>query len=210
MIFEAARHPLAAALRGAVFDPRVRDAVLDTPRPLYAGDRSPEEAWEDRALSIGLGQTISQPSLVAQMTELLELGPDDTVLDVGTGSGYQGAILARLAGRVFGVERIVPLARRARRNWDRDPGVGPHAHVVAADAYLGFPGTLRFDAAVVAAACRELPEPLLAQIAPGGRVVAPLGPPGMQQLVRLRRGRRGWAREELGLCAFVPLVPGGP
>lgn len=206
---EAARHSLADALRGAVADARVVAAVLDTPRPVYVGERSPGEAWEDRALAIGLGQTISQPTLVAQMTELLELGPDDTVLDVGTGSGYQAAILGRLAARVFGMERLPALARLARRNWARDPGVGPHVHLVAADAYLGFPGTLRFDAAVVAAATREVPGAVLEQIAPGGRVVAPLGSPGLQQLVRLRRVPGGWQREELGLCAFVPLVPGG-
>src|SRR5690606_30269195 len=162
---------------------------------------------EDRALPLAEGQTISQPSMVAIMVEALAPQPHEVVLDVGTGSGYQAAILARLARRVLGIERLRGLARRARANLARDPGLPRPVDVVVADAWLGFPGRIEFDGIVVAAAAEKVPQALLDQLAPGGRLLMPVGPPGFQELVRVRRGPRGeWVREFLGGCAFVPLV----
>lgn len=167
-------------------------------------------AWEDRALPIGEGQTISQPTMIAMMLEALEPQPGETVLDVGTGSGFQAAILARLVTRVYGLERILALARRARAAWRRDAGLRELPRLVVGDAHLGFPGRVSFDGIVVAAASSKLPHALLEQLAPGGRLVAPVGPPHLQELVRVRRAQDGSLTppEALGGCAFVPLVPG--
>jgi protein-L-isoaspartate(D-aspartate) O-methyltransferase len=190
-----------------VSDARVLAALLDTPRDLYVDEALRDLAWEDRALPLAEGQTISQPSMVAVMTEALEPQPGDTVLDVGTGSGYQAAILARLVHRVFGIEVRPELARRARERLAHDPGIRGNVHLVIGDAYCGFPGRLRFDGILVAAAADEVPSALVEQLAPRGRLLAPLGPPGIQELVRLRRGVDGTLeREHLGGCAFVPLV----
>ncbi|HSJ97297.1 MAG TPA: methyltransferase domain-containing protein, partial [Myxococcota bacterium] len=140
----------------------------------------------------------------------LEPRSGDRMLDVGTGSGYQAAILARLVERVYGIERLLPLARHARARLARDPGVRGNVEIVVADGWLGFPGRLAFDGIVVSAAAEEVPEALLAQLAPDGRLLMPIGPPGLQELVRVRRGRGGRVSEEaLGGCAFVPLVRGG-
>lgn len=203
------RERLFDVLRARVRDDRVLAAMIDTPRDLYVDESQRLWAWDDRALPFAEGQTISQPSMVAIMTEALAPQPHEVVLDVGTGSGYQAAILARLARRVLGIERLPELARRARRNLARDPGVRGSVAVVVADAWLGFPGRIAFDAIVVAAAAEEVPEALVAQLAPGGRLLMPVGPPGFQELVRLRRDASGaLIREQLGACAFVPLVRG--
>lgn len=204
------REQLAALLGRRVRDPRILDALLDTPRDLYVGGATKAWAWEDRALPLAEGQTISQPSMVAIVTEALEPGPGDLVLDVGTGSGYQAAILARLVRRVLGIELLPGLARRARARLARDPGVPGNVAVVVADGWRGFPGRIAFDGIVVSAAAERVPEALLAQLAPGGRLVMPVGPPGLQELVRVRRGADGALTDEaLGGCAFVPLVRAG-
>lgn len=202
------REALGRLVRGRVGDARVVAAVRDTPRDRYVPASRADQAWNDCALAIGEGQTISQPTLVAQMTEALAVGPGDTVLDVGTGSGYQAAILSRLAGRVFGIELLRRLARRARRALDADPGATAPVHLVVADAWRGFPGRIRFDAILVAAAPVQVPPPLLDQLRPGGRLVAPVGAPGaVQELLRIERRPDGGLEEQLlGLCAFVPLV----
>jgi protein-L-isoaspartate(D-aspartate) O-methyltransferase len=201
---------LTALLRERVRDPRVLAAMLDTPRDLYVEEAARPWAWEDRALPCEEGQTISQPSMVAIVTEALEPRPGDRMLDVGTGSGYQAAILARLVERVYGIERLLPLALHARARLALDPGVRGNVEIVVADGWLGFPGRLAFDGIVVSAAAEEVPEALLAQLAPDGRLLMPIGPPGLQELVRVRRGRGGRVSEEaLGGCAFVPLVRGG-
>jgi protein-L-isoaspartate(D-aspartate) O-methyltransferase len=204
-----APHHLASLLRERVRDPRVLDALLDAPRGLYVDESMRAWAWDDRALPLAEGQTISQPSMVAIVTEALEPRPQDRVLDVGTGSGYQAAILARLVRRVFGIELLPGLARRARANLARDPGVPGNVDVVVADGWRGFPGRIAFDGIVVSAAAPSVPDALLAQLAPGGRLLMPVGPPGLQELVRVRRGPDGALGEEtLGGCAFVPLVHG--
>lgn len=190
-------------------DARVVEAVLDTPRERYVDDSLQAHAYEDRPLPLGEGQTISQPTMVAVMIDALRPLPGDTLLDVGTGSGYQAAILARLAARVFGIERLRGLARRAARNLASDPGVRGNVRLVVGDAWRGFPGRMRFDGIVVAAAAVEVPEMLVTQLAPGGRLIVPVGEAGgVQELVRVLRHRDGSlaSEEALGACAFVPLV----
>jgi protein-L-isoaspartate(D-aspartate) O-methyltransferase len=201
------RGHLHQILRARVRDPRVFAALLETPRELYVSDATCASAWEDRALPLAEGQTISQPTMVAIMTEALEPGPRDLALDVGTGSGYQAAVLARLVRRVFAIELRRALARRARANLARDPGVPGNVSLAVADGWRGFPARLAFDAIAVAAAAPCVPAALVEQLAPGGRLVVPIGPPGLQELVRVRRRPDGSiVHEELGACAFVPLV----
>jgi protein-L-isoaspartate(D-aspartate) O-methyltransferase len=202
------RNRLRCRLLERVNDVRVVDALIATPRDLYVPPDLAEFAWDDRALPFCEGQTISQPTMVAVMLDALEPEPGDIVLDVGTGSGYQAAILARLVHRVYGMELRLRLAQRAREAWVRDRGVGTRCELVVADAYGGFPGRIVFDGIVVAAATAEVPTQLLEQLAPGGRLLAPVGPPGLQELVRVRRTAQGsFSRaERLGGCAFVPLL----
>lgn len=209
MLGDDPREALRSALRASCSDARVIDAVIDTPRDLYVADGWRAHAWDDRALPLAEGQTISQPTMVAIMTEALEPRSGDVALDVGTGSGYQAAVLSRLVARVYGIERLRGLACRAQQRLAMDPGARAPVRVVAGDAWRGFPGRLLFDVVVVAAAAGEIPPALAAQLTPGGRLVAPIGPPGgVQELVRLRRRADGRYAplEQLGGCVFVPLV----
>ena len=209
MFADDPRESLRRAVRARVPDRRVCDALLDVPREIYVGEAWRPFAWEDRALPLAEGATISQPTLVALMTAALEPHPDDTMLDVGTGSGYQAAVLGRLVRRVFGIEVQASLAHRARANLRADPGITARVELVIGDAWRGFPGRLRFDGIVVAAAVPRVPRALVEQLAPGGRLLAPVGPPGLQELIRFRRDADGsLAQEALGGCAFVPLVDG--
>ena len=209
MSAEAPRESLARSVRALIREPRIRDAFLDVPRDLYVAEECRTYAWDDRSLPLSEGATISQPTLVALMTAALEPQPGDTVLDVGTGSGYQAAVLGRLVRRVFGIELRPALAHRARASLRADRGITASVELVIGDAWRGFPGRLRFDGIVVAAAVPRVPPALAEQLAPGGRLLAPVGPPGLQELVRLRRRADGsLARETLGGCAFVPLVEG--
>jgi protein-L-isoaspartate(D-aspartate) O-methyltransferase len=206
------RAALHDILRRRVADPRVLAALLDTPREHYVAPGYEPFAFEDRALPFAEAQTISQPTMVAIMLEALEPRPSDVALDVGTGSGYQAAILARLVERVFGLEVRRGLALRAARALAADPGVPREVRIVVGDGWRGFPGRQRFDAIVVAAAAREIPAALVEQLAPRGRLVVPVGPPGgVQELLRVRRRSDGSLApdEWLGACAFVPLVHAG-
>jgi protein-L-isoaspartate(D-aspartate) O-methyltransferase len=181
------------------------EAFLRTPRHLFVDEALAPRAYGDSALPIGHGQTISQPYIVARMIQLLAIEAGSRVLEVGTGSGYQAAILSRLAGAVYTIERIEPLARRARENWGR-AGAGP-IHLRVGDGSAGWPDAAPFAAIVVSAAAPAVPRALLAQLAPGGRVVAPVGSAVSQALRLVRRGPAGDLQvEEHDACAFVRLV----
>jgi protein-L-isoaspartate(D-aspartate) O-methyltransferase len=204
--FGGARKRLAQKLAASgIRDVRVLDAIASVPRHLLIADALSHQAYDDVAIPIGEGQTISAPGIVAAMTEALELTGKERVLEIGTGSAYQAAILARLAERVISIERIPALATRARTALDR-LGV-TNVIVYLGDGTRGRPADGPFDAIIVTAGGPEIPAPLLEQLAPGGRLVGPFGPRGAQRLLRVRRaldGRLG--REELGACRFVDLI----
>ncbi|RIK99946.1 MAG: protein-L-isoaspartate O-methyltransferase [Proteobacteria bacterium] len=186
-------------------EPRVLAALEAIPRHWLVPEALRAQAYKDAALPIGGGQTISAPSTVAAMTEALQLRGDELVLEVGTGSGYQAAVLGVLAERVISIERLPRLAAEARRALDR---LGVRNVVVhLGDGSLGRPNDAPYDAIVLTAGAPAVPEPLLAQLKPGGRLVAPVGPRDGQRLVRIRRQADDkFTREVLGPCRFVDLV----
>ncbi len=197
---------LAFSLRPAVANPRVLEALAQVPRERFVLDEDFARAYENIALPIACGQTISQPVVVARMLDLLELSPDDRVLDVGTGSGYHAAALSRLCARVWTVERHAELTRSAASTL-ADLGLA-NVTCLCGDGWLGLPDEAPFDAINVAAAAGAVVPPQLeAQLAPGGRLVAPIGWPH-QNLTRVRRTAGGLQRERLDPVRFVPLVPG--
>lgn len=191
-------------LYSSVKDPRVLQAMRTVPRHLFAPDHSLEDAYDDRPLPIGHGQTISQPTVVAMMTEALELRGTDRVLEIGTGSGYQAAILSTLAGQVYSIELVEPLAKQADA---RLKELGYHVKVRAGDGYLGWPEAAPFDRIILTAAPPEVPKTLIDQLAEGGVLVAPIGR-GAQELVRIRKVQGKLDREVLDIVLFVPMVPG--
>ncbi len=204
---DARRHMVARHLAGrGIGDPAVLAAMGDVPREAFVPAVERAHAYEDRALPIAEGQTISQPYVVALMAEALELAPGDRVLEVGTGSGYAAAVLARCADHVVSVERVPALAVAAADVLDRLGVTGVEVHV--ADGTLGWPAAAPYDAVVVTAGGPDVPAALLDQLAPGGRLVMPAGPPGGQRLVRVRRSAEGEVgpAEDLGGVAFVPLI----
>ncbi|MFL5818006.1 MAG: protein-L-isoaspartate(D-aspartate) O-methyltransferase [Conexibacter sp.] len=197
-------------LRGAIADERVLDAIRSVPRDAFVPRRLRGRAWDNVALPIGHEQTISQPLVVARMTELLRLRPEDRVLDVGTGSGYHAAVLAQLAAHVWTVERLRALSEQAASALHRS-GV-EHVTTIVGDGSRGLPSEAPFDAInVAAAAWPEIPPALERQLAPGGRLVAPVGASG-QQLVLVERGLGEdgeLTRTTLDPVRFVPLIEGG-
>lgn len=199
------RRRLAERLKGeGIRDARVLAAIEAVPRHRLIPEALRDQAYRDGALPIGEGQTISAPGIVAAMTQALELVGHECVLEIGTGSGYQAAILSRLAARVVSVERLPGLAARARSALD---ALGVDNVVVhLGDGSRGRPQEAPFDAILVTAAAPDVPAPLIAQLAPGGRLVAPVGERGAQEIVRLRRLEEGVRRESLGPCRFVDLV----
>ncbi len=191
--------------RRGLMDRRVREAFARVPRPRLLPEALRGQAYQDVALPIGEGQTISAPSMVAVMTEALGLEGHESVLEVGTGSGYQAAILSRLVARVVSIERVPKLAAAARTALDR-LGVC-NVVVYLGDGSAGRPQEAPFDAIVVTAGGPEVPRPLLEQLAVGGCLVGPFGGRDEQELLRLRRtGRASFGREVIGRCRFVDLV----
>jgi protein-L-isoaspartate(D-aspartate) O-methyltransferase len=187
-----------------VRDPRVLEAMRAVPRHLFVPGHVIGSAYRDAPLPIGQGQTISQPYIVALMTELLELKGEEKVLEIGTGSGYQAAILGQLAAQVITVERIPQLAQEASEllvqlGYD-------NVHVKVGDGTLGWPDDAPYDAVIVTAASPQIPEPLKGQLTDGGRLVAPVGPRWTQELVRVRRRGDRYHSETLLGVAFVPLI----
>lgn len=185
-------------------DARVLKAMSEIPRHLFVPDALAAKAYGDHALPIGDMQTISQPYMVARMTELAEVDKDSTVLEIGAGSGYQTAVLSAVAGRVLAIERISDLARSAQRNI-RQLGCY-NATVKWFDGTIGWSEHAPYDAILVAASSLEVPEPLVAQLAVGGRLVIPIGNVEHQTLVRVIRTERGVVREDHGACVFVKLI----
>lgn len=187
-----------------VRDARVLEAMRSVPRHDFVPKESRNLAYADAPLPIGDGQTISQPYIVAFMTELLEVQPTDRILEVGTGSGYQAAVLSVLAGEVYSLERIARLAAEARARLAR---LGfKNVHVIESDGSSGYPDRAPYDGIIVTAAAPKAPSPLKAQLADGGRLVIPVGSREGQMLERwTRRGDR-LEEERIAPVAFVPLV----
>lgn len=184
---------------------RVLAAMRKVPRDRFVPRDSRLYAWENRPLPIGHGQTISQPFIVALMTDLLELEDDDRVLEVGTGSGYQAAVLAQLAAEVYTIEIVEALAESARA---RLAELGyDNVHVRSADGFHGWPEAAPFDAILVAAVGETVPQPLLDQLAEGGRMVLPIGPVGgSQELVLVEKRAEGPEMRSVLPVQFVPLT----
>jgi protein-L-isoaspartate(D-aspartate) O-methyltransferase len=188
-------------------NPEVLERVRTVPRHIFVDEALASRAYEDTALPIGFGQTISQPYIVARMTEaLLEGGPLRNVLEIGTGCGYQTAVLSALVVKLYTIERVEPLLRRAK---ERAKELGlKNLRFRHGDGSLGWPAYAPFDGILVAAAPLRVPEALLEQLAIGGRLIMPIGPEGRQELTRFIRREQKIDRQTLGPVAFVPLVGG--
>jgi len=187
-----------------ITDVRVLAAVAKVERHTFVEEALRARAYEDKPLPIGERQTISQPYMVGLMTQTLELRGDERVLEVGTGCGYQTAVLAELAGTVFTIERIAALAATARLRLE----ASGYTNVVArvGDGTLGWSEAAPFDAVIVTAGTPQVPRPLIAQLAEGGRLVFPIGEEELQTLVRIRKDEGGLREEYFGDCCFVKLV----
>jgi protein-L-isoaspartate(D-aspartate) O-methyltransferase len=187
-----------------ITDPYVIAALLEVPRHLFVGEALMEQAYGDFPLPIGEQQTISQPYIVAEMTQALELKTDDRVLEIGTGSGYQAAILAKIAFRVYSIERIYSLFVKARGLFDR---LRYHNIVTKySDGTSGWADESPFDAIIVTAGAPRMPELLIDQLAEGGRMVLPVGNHHSQELIKLYKNKKGVQKMNLGGCRFVKLV----
>jgi len=193
--------------RRGIMDARVLRALDQVPRENFVAPDYAEEAYADQALPIACGQTISQPYVVAYMTEQLALAPSHRVLEIGAGSGYQAAVLSRLAREVVTIERYRTLAETART---RLATLGyDNVTVVVGDGFKGHPERAPYDRIIVTAAAEEIPDALVAQLAEGGVMLLPLGPHGgAQRIVKLTKSSDGLTREDLIWVRFVPLLPG--
>ena len=186
-------------------DERVLQAMREVPRHLFVPEALKSQAYKDNALPIASKQTISQPFIVARMTELLELTAQSKVLEIGAGSGYQTAILARLAGKIYAIERVPILIKEAQEKLQKFNI--SNVVLVCADGTLGWQTHAPFDAILVAAGSPAIPQPLLNQLKIGGRLVLPVGQDQKtQKLIRVTRAERDFVTEDFGACAFVPLI----
>lgn len=205
--FEGARAKMVQQQLQSITDPRVLQAMADVPRHRFVPEVLRERAYDDAPLPIDQRQTISQPWIVARMSELLELRGDEKVLEIGTGSGYQAAILSRLCKRVVTVERHGPLAAKARKKLEK-LGIN-NVTVLAGDGTLGRSEHAPFDAIIVTAGAPEVPRPLITQLAPGGRLVVPVGSLDSQTLLRITAPSTPEGEpvtETFTGCRFVPLL----
>jgi protein-L-isoaspartate(D-aspartate) O-methyltransferase len=191
-------------LSRGIKDARVLDAMRKVPRHLFVGDSMQYKAYDDMALPIGEGQTISQPYMVAVMTELLDLSGEERVLEIGTGSGYQAAILSLLARQVFTIERIASLAESARRRFLELSYLNVEVRI--GDGTLGWPEESPFDRIVITAGAPVIPPPLKEQLSERGIIVLPVGSRYSQQLIRIRKTPAGLEEEYHTPCVFVPLI----
>ena len=189
----------------SIKDEKVLEAMRSIPRHFFVTEALRGRAYDDNALPINLNQTISQPFIVARMTELLEIDKQSRVLEIGAGSGYQTAVLAQLASQVYSIERIGELARQAQARI-REVGI-QNATVKAFDGTLGWNAYGPYDGILVAAGGPRIPDPLIAQLKTGGRLVIPIGETReSQRLVRVIKTESGHRVEEHGFCQFVPLI----
>ena len=205
--FAIPRERMVARLRDhySIRDGNVLEAMRTVPRHLFVPEALQGRAYGDHALPISANQTISQPYIVARMSELLELDDESRVLEIGAGSGYQTAVLAKLAAQVYAIERIADLAREAQARI-RQLGIY-NATVKCFDGTLGWSAHAPYDAILVGAGGPDIPEPLVAQLKIGGRLVIPVGElREAQRLIRIIKSEKGYTEEDHGACAFVPLV----
>jgi protein-L-isoaspartate(D-aspartate) O-methyltransferase len=187
-----------------VTDPYVLAAMLKVPRHLFVSDALRDQAYGDFPLPIGEQQTISQPYIVAEMTQALQPAKDDRILEIGTGSGYQAAILAEIVFRVYTIEKLYPLYIKARKLFDT---LRYHNIVTKySDGSSGWKDESPFDAIIVTAGSPIIPEPLVSQLAVGGRMVIPVGDQYSQELIKLYKDEHGIHKVNLGGCRFVKLV----
>jgi len=191
------------AARG-IKNPRVLAAMRQIPRHIFIPSPHDRSAYEDCPLPIGNGQTISQPYIVALMTELLDPGVEDRILEIGTGSGYQAAILAALAHRVITIERIPQVANLARSNFAKLAIT--NAELVVSDGTVGYPAAAPYDGILITAATPQIPQTLIAQLAEGGRLVAPVGGRDLQELIRIEKTGGRITEMHHGGVRFVPLI----
>lgn len=190
--------------RRGIRNRRVLEVMRELPRHLFVEEALRSKAYGDHALPIAGGQTISQPYMVARMTELLEPSSRDRVLEIGAGSGYQTAVLSQLVWQVYAIERIAELARSAQ-NLLRQLDIY-NATIKCFDGTIGWSGFAPYDGILVAAASPDIPEPLVEQLAPNGRLVIPVGSQQSQQLIRLIKAPHGEIIEDHGSCIFVKLI----
>lgn len=191
------------AARG-ITDPRILQAFSEVPRHRFVDDYLKYKAYEDYPLTIGLGQTISQPYMVALMTAALNPQPDQRILEIGTGSGYQAAILSRLCQEVYTIERHNALVAKARKIHDQ---LGYfNIHIRIGDGSKGLPQYAPFDGILVTAGAPAVPDSLLTQLKPGGMLIIPVGSEDAQELARITRTTTGFKEENLGACRFVKLI----
>jgi protein-L-isoaspartate(D-aspartate) O-methyltransferase len=187
-----------------VTDPKVLAAMSKVPRHLFVSDALRDQAYGDFPLPIGEQQTISQPYIVAEMTQALQPGKDDRILEIGTGSGYQAAILAEIVFRVYTIEKIYPLYTKSRKLFDK-----LHYHNIVtkySDGTSGWEDESPFDGIIVTAGSPGIPNPLVSQLAVGGRMVIPVGDLYSQELIKLYKDKHGIHKTNLGGCRFVKLV----